>query len=174
MIIRKATQEDIPFIDRIYRKIHDREEAGLCTTGWKREIYPTAETARESVARGDMFVLEEDGEICAAAILNKEQVPVYYEVNWETPAEDEEVLVIHTLVVDPEMSRKGYGRGFVEYYCAMGEKLGCRTLRLDTNARNKVARAMYKSLGFRESGIVPCRFNGIPDVDLVCLEKTVE
>jgi len=30
---------------------------------------------------------------------------------------------------------------------------------------------LYKRLGYREAGIVPCVFNGIPDVMLVCLEK---
>lgn len=42
---------------------------------------------------------------------------------------------------------------------------------MDTNAKNLRARAMYAALGYREAGIVPCVFNGIPDVMLVHLEK---
>ena len=30
---------------------------------------------------------------------------------------------------------------------------------------------LYKKLGYKEVSIVPCVFNGIPDVNLVCLEK---
>ena len=48
---------------------------------------------------------------------------------------------------------------------------GCRFLRLDTNEKNANARAMYRKLGYREIGLVPCEFNGIPDVNLVLLEK---
>ena len=50
-------------------------------------------------------------------------------------------------------------------------KIRGRELRIDTNARNVAARAMYKKLGYKEIGIVPTVFNGIPDVQLVLLEK---
>ena len=41
----------------------------------------------------------------------------------------------------------------------------------DTNERNTRARAMYKKLGYRESDMVPCQFNGMDGVHLVLLEK---
>ena len=41
------------------------------------------------------------------------------------------------------------------------------------NARNTGARAMYRRHGYREVGIVPTVFNGIPDVQLVLLEKQI-
>ena len=44
-------------------------------------------------------------------------------------------------------------------------------LRLDTNEKNTAARAMYAKHGYREIGIVPTQFQGIPDVKLVLLEK---
>ena len=50
---------------------------------------------------------------------------------------------------------------------------GCHYLRMDTNERNRTARALYAKLGYREPGIVDCAFNGIPEVRLVCLEKTL-
>ena len=34
---------------------------------------------------------------------------------------------------------------------------------MDTNARNVAARGLYKKLGYKEIGIVPTEFNGIPD-----------
>lgn len=52
--------------------------------------------------------------------------------------------------------------------------IGCLCLRIDTNVKNTSARKLYKRLGYRESGVIPCRFNGIPDVNLVCLEKLLE
>ena len=42
---------------------------------------------------------------------------------------------------------------------------------MDTNARNMGARKLYQHLGYEEVGIVECVFNGIPNVQLVCLEK---
>lgn len=170
-MIRKATPQDIPAIGEIYRRIHDREEQGLTTIGWIREIYPTEETARAAYEKDELFVMEEEGKIIAAAKINREQDPAYTLAAWEHPAADEEVMVLHTLVVDPEISGKGYGTKFVTFYEEYALQNGCPFLRMDTNARNTAARALYKKLGYKEVGIVPCQFNGIPGVNLVCLEK---
>lgn len=48
---------------------------------------------------------------------------------------------------------------------------GCTVLRMDTNAKNAAARRLYQKLGYAEPDIVPCKFNGIPNVQLVLLEK---
>ena len=39
-------------------------------------------------------------------------------------------------------------------------------------ALNTRARNLYQRLGYEEIGIVESNFNGIPNVRLVCLEKT--
>ena len=83
-------------------------------------------------------------------------------------------MVLHTLVVDPEMGGLGLGSRFVAFYEDYARAQGCAVLRMDTNARNLRARRMYAQLGYREAGIVPCTFNGIPSVQLVCLEKRLE
>ena len=79
--------------------------------------------------------------------------------------------MLHTLVVDPLQGGKGCGTEFVRFYEDYALSRGCRYLRMDTNARNAAARRLYAGLGYWEAGIVPCVFNGIPDVQLVCLEK---
>jgi GNAT superfamily N-acetyltransferase len=170
-MIRKARQEDTAAIAAIYEAILDREEAGEITTGWIRGVYPTERTARESCARGEMYVLEEDGIIRAAARINQEQGEEYADCDWRYPARDEEVLVLHTLVVDPKWNGRGSGTAFVRYYEDLAREIGCRYLRMDTNERNTQARALYARLGYAEPGIVSCVFNGIPNVNLVCLEK---
>lgn len=84
---------------------------------------------------------------------------------------DNEVMVLHTLVVDPLERSRGYGKVFVAFYENYARQQGCAELRMDTNMINKSARKMYKKLGYEEVGIIDCVFNGIPDVKLVCLEK---
>ena len=37
--------------------------------------------------------------------------------------------------------------------------------------KNTRTRGLYQKLGYEEVGIVKCEFNGIPNVQLVCLEK---
>ena len=170
-MIRKATAQDLCVISDIYEAIHSCEEQGLTTIGWIRGVYPTASTARASLERDDLFVEEIAGEIVAAAIINQTQVPVYADAAWKHPAPDEEVMVLHTLTVSPCHTGHGYGKQFVTFYEQYALEHGCHYLRMDTNVINKNARRLYQTLGYAEIGIVPCEFNGIPGVQLVCLEK---
>ena len=62
--------------------------------------------------------------------------------------------MLHTLVVDPAWEHRGRARALVAFY-------------------EDLARALYARLGYSEAGIVPTTFNGIPGVQLVCLEKVL-
>jgi len=171
MKFRKAVMADVAVIAEIYEDIHTEEESGRATIGWERGVYPTKATAEAALNRGDLFVGIADDEIMGAAIINQQQVDVYEGAAWIYPAKDEEVMVLHTLVVSPKAARRGYGEAFVRFYEDYAREAGCSVLRIDTNERNLRARAMYKKLGYRESDMVPCQFNGMDGVHLVLLEK---
>lgn len=172
-MFRKAVLSDLDAVASIYDAIHDREESGYSTIGWVRSVYPTRATAEASIRMGDMFVLERDGQILAAAKINQTQVEEYKKANWSVDVPDDSVMVLHTLVVSPSVAGTGCGTEFVAFYENYAASHNCPYLRLDTNERNVVARALYKKLGYTEVSVVPCVFNGIEGVRLVCLEKTL-
>lgn len=172
-MIRLATREDIALITEIYNAILENEERKPQGIGWIRGVYPTEETARDALAKHTLFVYEEEGKIVASAKIDQTQVPEYRNCKWEYNASAQEVMVLHTLVVDPICVHKGYGKQFVAFYEQYAQKNNCHYLRMDTNKENMRAREMYKKLGYKEAGTVSCMFNGIPDVQLVCLEKKI-
>lgn len=172
--IRKAEKTDIKQIAAIYEHIHNEESCGRLTTGWIKGVYPVEQTAADAVARDDMYVCEDEGSILASAIMNYQQVDVYADGDFIYEATDDKIMVIHTLTVDPKAAGKGIGSAFVDFYEKLAKQENCIALRLDTNARNTGARALYNKLGYREAGIVPCVFNGIPDVNLVLFEKRIK
>ena len=175
MIIRKAGIEDLQAIVSIYDEIHDREEAGEVTIGWIRGVYPVRKTAEDAVSRGDMFVqVDESGAVTATGIINQVQVDVYEKGKWQYPAADNEVMVLHTLIVSVRPGHRGSGKEFLKFYEDYALEHGCRYLRLDTNARNRNARNFNRKYEYHEIGIVPTVFNGIPGVDLVLLEKKLQ
>lgn len=170
-MIRKAREADIAAVAQIFEMIHDEEEAGRLTIGWERQTYPTEKTAQAALAADELYVLEEGGEILATARINREQMPAYEFAAWEHDAPPDQVLVMHTLCVRPSAAGRGLGSAFVRFYEELALESGCPYLRIDTNERNANARRLYKKLGYKEIGIVPCEFCGIAGVNLVCIEK---
>ena len=173
MEIRKAAESDINAVEIIYQNVHAAEAKGITHTGWQKDVYPLRTTAEAALRRSDLYVMTDGGDTVATAIINRIQVDVYEGAAWKYAACDGEVLVLHTLAVDPMFAGKGYGTAFVAYYEEMAKALGCKVLRMDTNAINFPARRLYAKLGYREADVVPCVFNGIEGVKLVLLEKKV-
>lgn len=173
MNFRKATNADIAEITGIYERVIDREETVKVTTGWKRGIYPTEETVREALAADDLYVIEIDRKIVAAGRVNRVQCDEYEGAAWSEDVPDDKVTVLHTLAVDPLCAGKGCGTAFVGFYEDIAQKNGSEYLRIDTNVINLPARHLYAKLGFKEIGVVPCDFNGLPGIQLVLLEKKI-
>lgn len=170
---RKATSADINTISQIYDNIHTEEELKNTTTGWIRGVYPTKSTIEAALSRDDLFVEESNGEIVGTAILNQQQVDTYRLEKWQYEAPDNQIMVMHTLIIDPNKKGGGFGKAFAEFYEKYALENNCHYLRIDTNVKNINARNFYKKLGYQEIGILPCEFNGIKDVQLVLLEKKI-
>ena len=174
MTIRKATEHDLESVAQIYEELHLAEERGHIRVGWVRGIYPVKTTAIQALHRDDLFVLEQGEGIAGAGIINQLQMDAYHTASWEHQVPDDQVYVLHTLVISPRASKIGLGTEFVRFYERYALEHHCNELRIDTNAVNLAAREMYRKLGYREIAIVPTVFNGIPDVNLVLLEKWLE
>ena len=158
-------------MEALYSEIHDAKAHRIITTGWLRDVYPVRSTAEAAIRRDDLFVMEEAGRVIGTAVINKLQVDVYDGADWQFEASPDKVCVLHTLVISPALSGRGYGTEFIRFYEDYARLNGCTELRMDTNARNLGARRLYAKLGYREIGIVPTVFNGIPGVQLVLLQK---
>lgn len=172
-MVRKARKEDIEAVVKIYDEVLKNEEAGHSNVGWIRGVYPTELTAIDALEKDILFVCEDGGRIVATAKIDQTQVPEYVNCHWKYDVPENEVMVLHTLAVAPMYARRGYGKEFVDFYEQYALDHNCHYLRMDTNEKNLTARSMYKKLGYDEAGIVACIFNGIPDVQLVCLEKKI-
>ena len=70
MTIRPANVADLDGITAIYDAILDREEAGPVYTNWQRGKYPTADTARQALEAGTLYVGEENGFLWGVVNLN--------------------------------------------------------------------------------------------------------
>lgn len=173
-MIRYAIKEDLLEIVEIYDAIHDAEEAGSLTIGWKRGVYPTLQTAEQALDAGHLFVFESNGRIYASAIINHCQCECYKYVKWSEDAPEDKVLVLHTMTVSPEMLHSGIGRQFMEFFEKMASESGCEWVRLDTQTKNVNPRSFYLKIGYTEVDVVKTTgFNGLGEVELALFEKPI-
>ncbi len=172
-MIRKAVTGDIDRVEEIYNAIHSGIEEGRIPLHWARNAYPTRQTAVRALECGELFVEIEDGTVTASAIINRKQGKEYGGGNWRYDAQPQEIMVMHTLAVDPQFSGRGCGTRMMDFYEQYGKDSGCKCLRLNTQTQNTPARRFYGKLGYEEAGVIGCTFHGIPDVQLVFLEKKI-
>lgn len=135
LTFRKAAASDLDAVTAIYDRLHAQEDAGRVTIGWVTGVYPIRFDAEQALARGDLYVCGSEGRVAASGILNQRQVDVYTEGRWAYAAEDRDVFVLHTLTVDPDLSGRGIGCAFVQFYEDTAKALGCTVLRMDTNEK---------------------------------------
>lgn len=171
MIIRKAEEIDLQYIDDIYNEIFDYQEKYKNYTNWKKGLYPTINHAKTAFANSELYVGYEDEICCGSAVFNKKQLPEYAKIPWTYLYNDDEIFVIHTLVIKPSMTGAGKGKSFVEYAENLARDMKCKVMRHDTYEGNIPAIKLYLGMDYRIAGSTQFFFMNLIQEKLVCFEK---
>ncbi|WP_394526228.1 GNAT family N-acetyltransferase [Lacrimispora sp. JR3] len=172
-MIKKAGKEDIQAVAHTYRELLLYEKEHGSHSNWVLDVYPTKENAQKSYEEGTLYVLEENGEICASMVLNHLQSEEYAKIPWRYPADPAEVLVLHTLCIPPSKAGKGMGIKMVGYALNQAKELGCKVMRLDTHAENEPAARLYKKLGFQYAGTADVLHEGLIPEKQIFFERII-
>lgn len=148
-MIRKAVFNDIGLIEDTYNEHFKYEMEHRAFTVFQKGIYPTVKDAEKAVNRGTLYVYEENNNIAGSIIADKIPPKEYREIVWKQNCRDDEVMVIHLLIVRPGMAGKGIATALIKYAVELARNNSCKALRLDTGSQNIPAVSLYKKLGFQ-------------------------
>ena len=70
-MIRQAEQRDIDGVELSYVTLILNDKKTGPYTVFEIGVYPTRATAQKALEEGALYVLEQDGEICASIIMNQ-------------------------------------------------------------------------------------------------------
>ena len=113
-MIRKATIADLDQVEQCFVERLTHEQAHTAYTSWKLGVYPTRATAEQALSDGQLYVMEQDGDLCAGMIASPNQPDKFLSIPWKYPAQPEEVFVLHLLCVRPTWARRGVGQALVQ------------------------------------------------------------
>lgn len=150
-MIRPAKDSDLDAIEAAYEEHFAFEAAhpDKAFTVFRKGVYPTRHDAEKALACGGLTVYEEAGEILASVITSQVQPPEYADVPWQRTLADDEVRVIHLLMVRPGVSGRGIGTALLAHIEAQARDEGLAALRLDTGSQNLPAVHLYEKNGYR-------------------------
>lgn len=152
--IETGKMKDIDELETLYDELNDYLQEGINYPGWLKSIYPIRETAEIGVHENNLFVLKIGDKIAGSFILNQKQEEAYNQVNWQIEVNDNQILVIHTLVVHPKFMKLGVSQkimNFVKTYAMQNE---IKSIRLDVAIQNTPAISLYEKCGYKYIGTV--------------------
>lgn len=152
--IRLASAEDYPAVCAFYRDLIDACAADPCFPPWEMGIHPTEPMLEDAISAQTLYVGSENGAICAAMIVNADVPAGYTDGVWLSDLDEDEYLVLHLLAVARDCRRKGLAGAMVRAALKAARQTGKRSLRLDAWDGNAPAHALYRSLGFSDTGMM--------------------
>ena len=152
MTLQRANELEFADIQKFYwdviEEIH-RNNIKHENLGWEKGVYPSDEFLQNSLKRGELYTLKENGILCACVILNSESNEGYAGCPWSITCAPDEVLIPHALAVNPGLQGKGVGRQVVEHIVALAKAGHQKAVRLDVLGACKAAERLYTHCGFQ-------------------------
>lgn len=161
----EATEEMLDQINGIYLKCRENLFAKRILQ-WD-EQYPNKDYFGECIQYGVLYVLMDGAEMAGHVVLNEWESEEWNAIAWE----GSKPLIIHSLMINPQIQGKGLGTEFVKLCEKLAIKEGYKSIRLDAFSGNEKALHLYEKLGYQKRGSV--FFSSKPEghQEYICYEK---
>jgi len=147
MLIRLATQEDIPALMALVRRVVLLMRAAG-NLQWD-EKYPNEAVFEQDIALTQLWISDIDGSIAGVAALTMDQEPEYAQVGWDL---NERAIVVHRLAVDPVFRGAGVASALMQKAEELAVERSITVLRVDTNTQNAATQQLFPKLGYLLAG----------------------
>lgn len=147
--IRLAAEPEFDAVRDFYWALIDEMQASPFAPGWEKGVYPSDDFLKEALRKNWLYVMEQDGRIASAMVLNRQCNEGYAGTEWRIDAEEDEVTVIHALGVSPAFHGRGFAEEMVKEAIHTAKTQHQKAIRLDVLNGNLPALKLYEKLGFQ-------------------------
>ena len=153
MTFRKAVAADLNAVVKIYKDaIEVMDSLGIHQ--WDA-VYPSAETLRQDIENGSMYLGLMDQCIVSIFVLDPQCDELYGDGDWRHPSLP--FSVVHRLCVNPACQGTGVATQTMRHIEGVLRDEGIAVIRLDAYSKNPAALRLYEKLGYVKVGEVPFR-----------------
>ena len=145
-MIRKATDKDLESILKIYATAREFMKKTGNPNQWG-DSFPPRDMLVKDIAKGDLYILEEDNNICAVFAFILGEDPTYAYIEDGSWLSDKPYAAIHRVASDGSVH--GVLKKAVEYASGI-----INHIRIDTHMDNKVMQHLIEKCGFKKCGII--------------------
>ncbi len=126
-----------------------RSVVGTKYSHWDEE-YPSEELLAGDIARGELYILREDGRPTGVISILAEVGDNIVEFPWPEPLENTCLLARFAII--PEAQGRGLAAKVMHYAAETAREKGFSVARLFTNEDNPITNHIYQKLGYRTCG----------------------
>ena len=148
MIWQVEPVESFQEVRDFYWRLIDDMAAVNDRIGWKKGVYPSDDSLTESLEKGELYSLREEGQLLGAVILNSHFNEGYKGLPWSRELSADDILIPHALAVTSERQNQGIGRKLMDHVLKRARDMGKKSVRLDILGTNGQAESLYRSEGF--------------------------
>lgn len=132
------------------------------------DTYPNRSIIESDIKKGVLYALKNKNKIIGAININEEQSAEYAQINWLF--NDQKVLVVHRLVIDPNHQKKGYARVLMDFAEKFAKEQKYTSIRLDAFTKHERVVEFYHKRNFIIRGEVNFPGRSFP---FYCMEKEI-
>ncbi len=146
-MFRQAEAADIERITELLNSAKRRMSADGLEQWADEDGYPNREIVESDVSKGEMFVIELDGQIAAVCAINDDFYDSYPEAVDETKSR-----ALHRIAVNQNFLGQGIGKLIYKEAETKIKQMGYQTVIVDTYTQNIKMCSLIKAVGYEQVG----------------------
>ncbi|QTM98103.1 GNAT family N-acetyltransferase [Sediminibacillus dalangtanensis] len=142
-MIRKAEMKDL---NRIMEIVNASVEVMNRQGNYQWDhTYPLPSHYQGDIEAGDLYVVEQDGQVIGTACLSEKEHDEYPTINWRSPAK---AITVKRVAVDPKSRGLGIATSLYQHAEKVAAKRGLNYIKTDTFSKNASARHLFEANGY--------------------------
>mgnify|MGYP004476088787 FL=1 len=168
--LKEVSIKDLDQIRALYWRLLDSSPKYGQILQWKKNIYPNDDDWNSYIVKGEMYLILKDVDVIGAVAVTNAQSKEYRKIHWKVKADDQDVAVVHLLMVLPEYQGDGAATAALDEIIKLAADKKKKAVRLDAIGTNVPAQKLYEKYGFANCGTAQEYYESTGETEFVFYE----